>query len=259
MGVFNLDTCQTEYLSEPCWHEIRNRLKAAKEVVAFTGAGISSESGIPTFRDGSTGLWNNVDPDKVASIQGFLNDPDLVWDWHCQLKTLVDRCAPNSGHRLIADLERRLVDKRFTVITQNIDGYHRQAGNTCIYEVHGSIHRLRCHRNCSYFELWEQPEHHPNVCPSCGAPIRPDVTWFGEPLNEGLLYYAEAAARNADVLISVGTSASVYPAAGLPLMAKQCGALVIEINPHETPFSAHADYSIRSNSTGFLTELITRI
>lgn len=241
------------------WLEIANALKTAKEVVVFTGAGISAESGIPTFRDSATGLWNNINPDEVASIQGYYDHPERVWDWHAQLKTLVDSRTPNSGHYLIAELEKRLDDKRFTVITQNIDGYHRKAGNSRVYEVHGSIHRLRCHRNCSYFELWQQPEQRPEKCPSCGAPVRPDVVWFGEALNGDLFSAAEAAALNADVLISIGTSASIQPAAGLPLMAKLSGAVVIEINPHETPFSVHADRAIRANSTEFLTELIKRL
>lgn len=236
--------------------EIVKALKAAKEIVIFTGAGISADSGIPTFRDGATGLWNNIDPNEVASIRGFEDNPERVWKWHAQLKALVDRHAPNSGHRAIAGLEKRLKRKRFTVITQNIDGYHWQAGNSRVYEVHGSIHRLRCHRHCSFVELWEQAERHPDTCPNCGAPVRPDVVWFGEALNEDLFSFAEAAARNADLLITVGTSASVQPAGGLPLMAKQAGALVVEVNPHETPFSADADYSLRSNAADFFTKLI---
>ena len=236
--------------------EIVKTLKAAKEIVIFTGAGISADSGIPTFRDGATGLWNNIDPNEVASIRGFEDNPERVWKWHAQLKALVDRHAPNSGHRAIAGLEKRLKRKRFTVITQNIDGYHGQAGNSRVYEVHGSIHRLRCHRHCSFVELWEQAEQHPDTCPSCGAPVRPDVVWFGEALNEDLFSFAEAAARNADLLITVGTSASVQPAGGLPLVAKLAGALVVEVNPHETPFSADADYSLRSNAADFFTKLI---
>jgi len=236
--------------------EIVKTLKAAKEIVIFTGAGISADSGIPTFRDGATGLWNNIDPNEVASIRGFEDNPERVWKWHAQLKALVDRQAPNSGHRAIAGLEKRLKGKRFTVITQNIDGYHWQAGNSRVYEVHGTIHRLRCHRHCSFVELWEQSERHPDTCPNCGAPVRPDVVWFGEALNEDLFSFAEAAARNADLLITVGTSASVQPAGGLPLMAKQAGALVVEVNPHETPFSADADYSLRSNAADFFTKLI---
>jgi NAD-dependent deacetylase len=236
--------------------EIIKAIQSAEEIVVFTGAGISADSGIPTFRDGATGLWNNIDPDEVASIRGFEVEPERVWAWHAQLKALVDSCQPNSGHFSISEFETRLSDKRITVITQNIDGYHRSAGSSRVYEIHGSIHRLRCHRNCSYFATWEQSDHHPVVCPNCGAQARPDVVWFGEALNEDLLGFAEAAARNADVFIAVGTSASVHPAAGLPIMAKLAGALVIEVNPHVTAFSEHADYFIRLNAGQFFTAVL---
>lgn len=231
----------------------------AKEIVVFTGAGISADSGIPTFRDGATGLWNNVNPEEVASIRGFEADPDRVWAWHTQLKTLIDSCQPNPGHCAIAEFETRMRTKRITIITLNIDGYHRHAGNSRVYEIHGSIHRLRCHRNCSYFERWEHPEHHPVLCPNCGAQARPDVVWFGEALNEDLLGFAEAAARNADVFFAVGTSASVQPAAGLPVMAKLSGARVVEINPHLTAFSEHADHSIRLDAGQFFSVLLDKM
>ena len=219
---------------------------------------MSSESGIPTFRDGATGLWDNVDPDRVASIQGFHDDPDCVWAWHTQLKKLVDRCAPNSGHRLIASLEKRARGQTSCRHNAEHRWLPRPGGNTRVYELHGSIHRLRCHRNCGFFESWEQPSVHRASCPSCGAPVRPDVTWFGEGLNEDLLDLAEAAAHNADVFIAIGTSASVYPAAALPLIARVSGACVIEVNPYDTQLSQYADYVVRSDSTHFLTELIER-
>lgn len=239
--------------------EIASAMVAAEEIVIFTGAGMSAESGIPTFRDGATGLWNNIDPETVASIRGFEDKPDLVWDWHVQMRKLIDACRPNPGHHAIANLERQLFDKRFTVVTQNIDGFHQIAGNSRVFELHGSIRRLRCHRNCSYVDLWHTPDQYETICPQCGAPVRPDVILFGEPLNEDLFSYAEAAALNADVLITVGTSASVRPAGGLPLMAKMSGAMVVEVNPHETPFSPQATYAIRTSASEFFNRLLVRV
>jgi len=235
--------------------EIFKAISCAHEITIFTGAGMSVESGIPTFRDGATGMWNNVDPDAVASVSGFEQNPRMVWEWHAKLKNLVDSSRPNSGHYYVAELERRFSDKRFTVLTQNIDGFHQMAGSSRVFELHGSIHRLRCNRNCSFVDLWHNPEIHAMDCPQCGAPLRPDVVWFGEALNEDLFSFAEAAALNAQVLISVGTSAYVRPAGGLPLMAKMSGAIVVEVNPHETSFSAQADYSLRMTATDFFGHL----
>lgn len=235
--------------------EIFKAISSSHEIVIFTGAGMSVESGIPTFRDGATGMWNNVDPDAVASVSGFEKNPGKVWEWHAKLKDLVDASRPNSGHYGAAELERRFSGKRFTVLTQNIDGFHQMAGSSRVFELHGSIHRLRCGRNCSFVDLWHDTEIHLLDCPQCGAPLRPDVVWFGEALNEDLFSFAEAAALNAQVLISVGTSAYVRPAGGLPLMAKMAGAIVVEVNPHETSFSAQADYSLRMAATDFFRHL----
>lgn len=237
---------------------IADAIMAAKEIVILTGAGVSAESGIPTFREGATGLWNKIDPEEVASIRGLEADPGKVWAWHARMKQLIDEREPNSGHLAIAELSKRLANKRVTLITQNIDGYHQHAGSDRVFELHGSIHRLRCHRNCSHYELWLDAGTHPDRCPNCGALMRPDVVLFGEPLNEDLLDIAEAATRHADVFFSVGTSSSVQPAAGLPIMAKLTGALVVEINPNETSFSEHADYSIRSSAGQFFPELLAR-
>lgn len=237
---------------------IFNAISSADEIVIFTGAGVSVESGIPTFRDGATGMWNNVDPDTVASVGGFERNPRAVWEWHAKLKSLVDSSRPNSAHCDIAELERRFPGKRFTVITQNIDGFHQIAGSGRVFELHGSIHRLRCNRNCSYVDLWQNLDDYPKDCPQCGAPLRPDVVWFGEPLNEDLFAFAEAAVLNAKILISVGTSAYVRPAGGLPLMAKMAGAMVVEANPHETSFSSQADYSIRMTASDFFSWLTAR-
>lgn len=239
--------------------EIAKSMAAAEEIVIFTGSGISSESGVPTFRDGATGLWNNIDPEIVASIQGFEKRPERVWVWHVQMRKLIDGGKPNLGHHAIAHLERHYSNKRISVITQNIDGFHQMAGSSRVFELRGSIRRIRCHRNCSYVELWETPDRHPATCPQCDASARPDVVPFGEPLNDDLFSNAEAAASNADVLISVRTSANVRPAGGLPLTAKMSGAVVVEVNPHETPCSGQASHSIRTTATAFFSRLLERI
>lgn len=241
------------------FEQLSKLLDNAEEIVLITGAGVSADSGIPTFRDGMTGLWNNINPDHVASIQGFRDDPDRVWQWHSALKTLIDQKQPNDGHAAIAELERMFCGKRFTVITQNIDGYHAKVGNSRVFEIHGSIHRLRCFRYCGFLQYWEDANTYPVKCPSCGAAIRPDVVWFGEPLNEDLFAFAEAAVLNADIVFSVGTSLTVHPVAGLPQMAKDSGALVVEVNPFETPFSSTADMSFRQGAGEFFPQFLQHL
>ena len=176
---------------------IASLLRKAKDIVVFSGAGLSADSGIPTFRDSATGLWNNVDPDEVASIDGFLRRPQLVWNWLLQLKHLIDECSPNPGHLAIAQLENLCRDKQLTVITQNIDGYHARAGNAQVLEVHGTIHQVRCHRRCGFRTAWEQTAVDPYPCPHCGAPVRPDLVLFGEMLDEEVFAAAEVRSLNA--------------------------------------------------------------
>lgn len=234
-------------------------LRRAREVVVFSGAGLSADSGIPTFRDGATGLWNNVDPDEVASIEGFLRKPRVVWDWLLQLKNLVDDRHPNAGHQAIARLEDLCTGKRLTVITQNIDGYHTQAGNAQVLEVHGTIHRVRCHRRCGFAAVWEQSAVEPFPCPNCGGPVRPDLVLFGEMLDEEVFAAAGIRSLNADLFFCVGTSFTVQPAARLPVWAKGAGATVVEVNPHPTPLSDAADYSIRAGASQFFGALCARL
>ena len=236
---------------------IASLLRKAKEIVVFSGAGLSADSGIPTFRDGATGLWNNVDPDEVASIDGFLRRPQLVWNWLLQLKHLIDECSPNPGHLAIAQLESLCRDKQLTIITQNIDGYHARAGNAQVLEVHGTIHQVRCHRRCGFRTVWEESAVAPYPCPHCGAPVRPDLVLFGEMLDEEVFAAAEVRSLNADLFFCVGTSFPVQPAARLPLWAKYGGATVVEINPHPTPLSEAADYSLRSGASQFFAALCT--
>lgn len=238
---------------------IASMVRVAREIVVFSGAGLSADSGIPTFRDGATGLWNQVDPDEVASIEGFLRNPRLVWNWLLQLKKLVDDRAPNAGHQALARLERTCRGKQLTVITQNIDGYHSRAGNAQVLELHGTIHRLRCHHHCGFSADWQQSVQEPFSCPNCGAPVRPDLVLFGEMLDEEVFGAAEMRSLTADLFFCVGTSFTVQPAALLPVWAKRAGATVVEVNPHPTPLSEVADYSIRNGASQFFSVLSTKL
>lgn len=238
---------------------IEGALLEARQVVVFTGAGLSADSGIPTFRDGATGLWAGVDPDEVASLDGFQRNPDKVWGWHEAMRALFARAEPNAGHRGIAELTRRLPSARVTVVTQNIDGLHQAAGSPHVLEIHGSALRVRCHQRCGYLAPWQAGAVAARRCPSCGALTRPDVVWFGEALDDHVFATAIDATLDADVFISVGTSAVVQPAASLPLAAKQNGALIVEVNPHATSFSQFADHALRACASDFFIALSRRL
>jgi len=228
----------------------------AREVVILSGAGLSADSGIPTFRDGATGLWANIDPDEVVSIGGFQRNPEKVWAWHKAMRDLFAEVQPNAGHAGIATLEHLLPNARLTIITQNIDGLHQAAGSARVLEIHGSALRVRCHHHCGFIEPWPVGHDGTRQCPSCGAPARPDVVWFGESLDEDLISQAVDAAHNADVFFSAGTSSVIQPAASLSMMAKESGALVVEVNPHETAFTEYADHSTRTGASQFFPALV---
>lgn len=208
------------------------------DVVVLTGAGVSAESGVPTFRDAQTGLWARYDPRDLATPDAFDRDPQLVWRWYAWRRELVARAQPNPAHVALAALESEV--RGFTLITQNVDGLHRRAGSRNLLELHGNIGRSKCSVEGVVVQGHDEDVELPR-CPVCGAFLRPDVVWFGEMLDAWTLAEAERLARECDVLVSIGTSAEVYPAAALPQSAKQAGALVIEINPVETPVSAYAD------------------
>jgi NAD-dependent deacetylase len=230
-------------------------LTQAAEVVIFSGAGLSADSGIPTFRDGATGLWANIDPDEVVSVGGFERNPEKVWAWHEMMRDLFADVHANAGHRGIVELAQLMPQARMTVITQNIDGLHQAAGSDRVFELHGSALRVRCHQHCGFSAPWPLGQATSRQCPSCGAQVRPDVVWFGEPLDEDVFLQAVDSALDADVFITVGTSAIIQPAASLPMAAKEYGALIVEVNPHRTPFSEFADYSIRSGASEFFPAL----
>jgi NAD-dependent deacetylase len=218
-------------------------LRAARYVAVLTGAGVSAESGVPTFRDAQTGLWAQFDPLELATPGAFARNPKRVWDWYAMRREMVGRVAPNPAHVALAALERRVPE--FTLITQNVDGLHRRAGNRHVVELHGNISRVCCSRDGTPTTQWEDTDPAaPPRCAACGAFLRPDVVWFEEMLPEDALADAEDAASRCDVLLVVGTSGAVYPAAALPMLARRNGAQVVEINTDTTPLSAQADYAL---------------
>jgi NAD-dependent deacetylase len=223
-------------------------LRDAKKIAVLTGAGISAESGIPTFR-GSGGLWRNFRPEDLATPEAFDRDPALVWEWYLWRRELIAKAEPNSGHRALVTLENRA--PHFTLITQNVDGLHDRAGSRRILKVHGDIWVNRC-RNCQR-ESASLPLD--RKC-SCGGWLRPGVVWFGETLPPAIWIEAQQAAAEADVMLVVGTSAMVYPAAGLVPFAQSNGAAVIEVNIDTTGLSDAIDVSLRGPSGEILPQIV---
>ncbi len=231
------------------------RLRNARSVAALTGAGISAESGVPTFRDAQTGLWARFDPLELATPAAFARNPKLVWDWYAWRRELIANAQPNAGHVALAALERRV--GHFTLITQNVDGLHREAGSAHVVELHGNLARVRCSRCARYAQAWDASSaREVPRCASCGAFLRPDVVWFDETLPDDALAQAERAASECDALLVVGTSAEVYPAAMLPAYAQQRGAIVVEINPSTTPLTARADFVLSGRAGDVLPALV---
>ena len=228
--------------------QIALRLKNAKRIVVMTGAGVSAESGIPTFRDAQTGLWAKYDPMELATAEGFERNPKLVWDWYEWRRQLCGDAKPNPGHYALAEMEKHF--PHLVVITQNIDGLHRAAGSSDIIELHGNLQRNKCSRegtiiNCNDVH---SAENGLLKCPHCGAFLRPDVVWFGESLPHDELNRAFQESMQCDVFLSIGTSGLVEPAASLPRIAKQVSAFLVEINPEATPLSVIADVILRAKS-----------
>ncbi len=224
----------------------------AGHVCVLTGAGISAESGVPTFREAQSGLWAEYDPLKLATPDAFERDPALVWRWYRWRRALVEGVEPNAGHRALVGLARRV--PRLTLVTQNVDGLHQRAGSEAVVEFHGNLFAERC-SDC------EQPASDPSVselprCPACGGLLRPGVVWFGESIPATALETAVAAAANCDVFLSVGTSSLVYPAAGLIHAAREVGAVCVEINPNPTGQARTSDFALAAKSGELLPELI---
>ncbi len=233
--------------------KLLSRLKNASTVTALTGAGISAESGVPTFR-GKDGLWDNQKVEELATPQALRNNPELFLKFYMWRKKLINEVKPNLGHYSLVDFER--IYKDFFLVTQNVDNLHREAGNKNIVELHGNIFYTKC-ADCdkSHTEPNSESTQIP-ICNSCGGPLRPDVVLFGENLQEKNLRAAQEAAAGSEIFFSIGTSSLVEPAASLPFLAKANGSYVVEINSEETPLSQHADECLRGATGKLLPTLV---
>lgn len=233
------------------WETISDKLRDTEKIVFVTGAGISQESGIPTFR-GKDGLWRKYDPMKLATIDAFYEDPKLVWEWYEERRQNILSASPNPGHVAIAELEKH---RQVSVLTQNIDGLHQRAGSTNIYELHGSIITIKC-TVCDFKnKITSGFLQLPPLC-KCGNILRPDVVWFGEALPQDVWKSAMTQASACDIMIVVGTSLEVSPANLLPVYAKQNGAMIIEVNVEKTHMSSSMDLSLRTSAAKALPGLV---
>ncbi|MFO1372733.1 MAG: NAD-dependent deacylase [Candidatus Competibacteraceae bacterium] len=232
------------------------RLRTAQRVAVLTGAGISAESGVPTFREAQTGLWARYNPEELATPEAFRHNPQLVWEWYTWRQELVSKAEPNPGHHALVALEQRI--PHFTLITQNVDGLHRRAGSHNVLELHGNLFRTKCFSEDQPVESWPDHDTIPPRCPRCGGLLRPDVVWFGEMLPASVLRAAQHAAAESEIFFSIGTSALVYPAADLPFVALNAKAVLVEINPQPTPLSAHATFSLSGAAGAILPSLLER-
>lgn len=239
--------------------ELVNRLARARQVAVLTGAGISAESGIPTFRD-EDGLWERFKPEELANVRAFLRNPELVQKWYQHRRSVANEKKPNPGHFALAEME--MFFDEFTLITQNVDNLHRRAGSRRVVELHGNITRsycMECEQPAGEDVMHPIAEGKRAICPSCGGLVRPDVVWFGEMLPEGAMEAAYAAAENADVFLSVGTSAVVYPAAGIPPHAKAAGAYAAEINIEPSAIAGALDEVVLGRAGEILPALVEAV
>lgn len=225
--------------------ELRGLLRAARRVFVLTGAGVSAESGVPTFRGGGqSAVWRGMPFEVVSSAGMVRSDLPLVWEWFDYRHGVLGACRPNPAHETLAGWQTRFPS--FTLATQNVDGLHAEAGSRGVLELHGNAWRARCLGCGGREDVREKPAGvRPPVCRACGALMRPDVVLFGEMLPEDVWVEAAVRAARCDVCFVVGTSALVYPAAGLPVAAKESGAYLVEVNPEQTPLSAVCDLTLR--------------
>ncbi|MDH5509906.1 MAG: NAD-dependent deacylase [Nitrospinota bacterium] len=236
---------------------IFNTIVNATKVAALTGAGVSAESGVPTFR-GENGLWRNRRPEELASMEGFLDDPRLVWDWYDWRRTTIASLKPNDGHYALAEMET--VYENFTLVTQNVDGIHALAGSRDPVEMHGNIWYVRCLKEGTVMENREAPlQRIPPLCPKCNTMVRPNIIWFGEELDTETIKRAGSAARESEVFFVIGTSSVVQPAASLAGLAQRNGAVVVEVNLERTPLTDSVDLFLEGPSGKILPDLLRRI
>ena len=227
-------------------------LRDARQVCVLTGAGVSAESGVPTFRDAQEGLWARYRPEDLATPDAFLEDPALVWRWYRWRRGMVENVQPNPGHHALARLAELLPN--MTLVTQNVDNLHQRAGSPGVIEFHGNIFEDRCFEEGTLHTADDSQE--VPVCPDCGAYLRPGVVWFGEAIPEQAMARSCAAAADSDVFLSIGTSSLVYPAAGLADIARRNGALLVEINPNPTMQASSFDFALAGKSGAILPELL---
>jgi NAD-dependent deacetylase len=235
-------------------------LAGSRLVVVFTGSGVSKESGIPTFRDPETGLWAKYDPMGLATLEAYERDPAFVWSWYEHRFGVVAEARPNAGHVAIAELGRLLAE--VVVVTQNVDGLHQRAGSADVVELHGTMHSFRClgggHAGYRLADVAGQTGKPPR-CPACGGLLRPEVVWFGEALPEDALERAQRLGARCDVMLVVGTSGVVYPAAALPQLARSAGAAVVEVNPQRTDLSPVCDHHLEGPGGEVLPRLVAAV
>ena len=236
-------------------NELIDTLARARYVTVLTGAGVSAESGVPTFREAQTGLWAQYDPTQLATPEAFDTNPELVWDWYQFRRELVRAAEPNPGHHALVELA--MLVPGFTLVTQNVDGLHARAGSRDVVEFHGNLFVNRC--SVEGTEISGRESRQLPFCPNCGAPLRPGVVWFGESIPAAASEQAFTAARRCDVFFSIGTSSLVYPAAGLVEVAREAGATLVEINPEPTEIAASLDFVLAGNSGQILPDLVKRL
>ena len=237
--------------------ELISLLRGISHLVALTGAGVSQESGLRTFRDAQTGLWAQYKPEDLASPQAFGRDPKLIWDWYAWRREAVKGVRPNAGHYALVEIESRVPE--FTLITQNVDGLHHMAGTKHLLELHGNIQRVRCSECYTFAETWGDDTESVPQCAVCSGLLRPDVVWFGEALPRDQLEAAVEAARSCDVFFSIGTSGVVQPAASLAHAARNRGAVVVEVNAEPTPLTSKANYFFQGKSGEILPDLVKAV
>jgi NAD-dependent deacetylase len=233
------------------------KLAAARSVTVLTGAGVSAESGVPTFRDAQTGLWAKFRPEELATPRAFRRNPRLVWEWYEWRRKLLSGAKPNPAHLALADMEA--IFPQFQLVTQNVDGLHQRAGSRKVIELHGNISRTKCFDEGTLVSSWKDTGDVPPKCPDCGGLLRPDVVWFEESLPEKEMQLAAHASTHCDVFLSIGTSTVVYPAASLPFEALRTGATVVEVNAEPTPLTTQATYVLAGAAGVMLPQLVLRV